>query len=128
MKSILRGAAGDNSTEFVDAYRIATRLLGDSIAANLFMLGYAWQRGLVPLSRQSIERAAELNGVAVKFNCQAFLWGRRAAHDREAVVRLVEPDRKSDVLGKSVYVRVAIGGSRITHKTNINKVYDVTTK
>src|SRR3546814_3737148 len=91
MKSILRGAAGDNSTEFVDAYRIATRLLGDSIAANLFMLGYAWQRGLVPLSRQSIERAVELNGVAVKFNCQAFLWGRRAAHDREAVERLVEP-------------------------------------
>src|SRR3546814_5908471 len=62
-----------------------------SIAANLFMLGYAWQRGLVPLSRQSIERAVELNGVAVKFNCQAFLWGRRAAHDREAVERLVEP-------------------------------------
>ncbi|MEQ9335178.1 indolepyruvate ferredoxin oxidoreductase family protein [Thalassobaculum sp.] len=91
MKSILRGAAGDNSTEFVDAYRIATKLLGDSIAANLFMLGYAWQLGLVPLSREAIERAIELNGVAVKFNCQAFLWGRRAAHDRDAVERLIEP-------------------------------------
>jgi len=91
MKAILRGAAGDNSTEFVDAQRIATRLLGDSIAANLFMLGYAWQLGLVPLGREAIERAIELNGVAVKFNSQAFLWGRRTAHDRDAVERLVEP-------------------------------------
>jgi len=91
MKSILRAAAGDNSTEFVDAYRIATKLLGDSIAANLFMLGFAWQLGLVPLSRAAIERAIELNGVAVTFNSQAFLWGRRAAHDRDAVERLVEP-------------------------------------
>ena len=91
MKSILRGAAGDNSTEFVDAYRIATRLLGDSIAANLFMLGYAWQLGLVPLGPDAIDRAIELNGVAVKFNQQAFLWGRRAAHDRDAVARLIEP-------------------------------------
>ncbi|EDP66736.1 indolepyruvate ferredoxin oxidoreductase [alpha proteobacterium BAL199] len=91
MMDILRKAAGDNSTEFVDAYGIATRLLGDSIASNLYMLGYAWQRGLVPLSRESIERAIELNAVAVTFNKQAFLWGRRAAHDPAAVQRLVEP-------------------------------------
>ena len=102
MKSILRGVAGDNSTEFVDAYRIASKLLGDSIAANLFMLGYAWQLGLVPIGREAIERAIELNGVAVKFNSQAFLWGRRAAHDREAVERLIEPKPTAKSLRSTV--------------------------
>src|SRR3546814_20086021 len=92
MKSILRGAAGANSTEFVDAYRIATRLPGDSIAANLFMLGYAWQPGLVPLSPQSTERAVEPKGLAATFNFHAFLWGGRADPHREAVQRLVGPD------------------------------------
>jgi indolepyruvate ferredoxin oxidoreductase len=56
-------------------------LFGDSIASNLFMLGYAYQRGLVPLSAEAIERAIELNAVAVEFNRNAFRWGRRAAED-----------------------------------------------
>ena len=91
MKAKLRAVAGDNSSHFVDANRIATKLLGDSIASNLFMLGYAYQNGLVPLSAEAIERAIELNGVAVDFNKQAFLWGRRTAHDKDAVERLVAP-------------------------------------
>jgi indolepyruvate ferredoxin oxidoreductase len=73
------------AAEFVDATRIATALLGDSIASNLFTLGYAWQKGLVPVSEEAINRAIELNGVAIKMNQQAFLWGRRAAHDLKAV-------------------------------------------
>ncbi|WP_281684352.1 indolepyruvate ferredoxin oxidoreductase family protein [Thalassobaculum salexigens] len=91
MRTQIREVAGDNSAEFVDANRIATKLLGDSIASNLFMLGYAYQQGLVPLSAAAIERAIELNAVAVDFNKQAFLWGRRTAHDREAVERIVAP-------------------------------------
>jgi indolepyruvate ferredoxin oxidoreductase len=82
---------GENSAHFVDATRIATRLLGDSIAANLFMLGYAFQKGLIPVSGAAIEQAIELNAVAVPFNKQAFLWGRRAAHDFAAVETLAEP-------------------------------------
>jgi indolepyruvate ferredoxin oxidoreductase len=74
-----------DSAHFVNATRLATALLGDSIAANLFTTGFAWQRGLIPLSAQSICRAIELNGVAVKMNTDAFLWGRRAAHDLAAV-------------------------------------------
>ncbi len=74
-------AAGPENTEFVDATRLATGLFGDSIASNLFMLGYAYQRGLVPLSAAAIERAIGLNGVAVEFNLGAFRWGRRAAVD-----------------------------------------------
>ncbi len=69
----------------IDATRIATALMGDAIAANLFMLGYAWQRGLVPLSFDSIMRAVELNGAAIEMNKTAFAWGRLAAIDPDAV-------------------------------------------
>jgi indolepyruvate ferredoxin oxidoreductase len=69
----------------VDATAVATALCGDSIATNVFMLGYAWQHGLVPLSREALERAIELNGAAVRMNLDAFLWGRRAAVDPDAV-------------------------------------------
>src|SRR5688572_13484202 len=67
--------------ELVDATTLATALLGDSIATNLFMLGYAWQRGLVPVSHASLMRAIELNAAAVEMNKKAFEWGRMAAHD-----------------------------------------------
>ena len=80
-----------NAADFVNATRIATALMGDSIAANLFMLGFAWQRGLVPLTEASLMQAIELNGVAVKENQQAFLWGRRAAVDLNAVTELAMP-------------------------------------
>ncbi|NNE20975.1 MAG: indolepyruvate ferredoxin oxidoreductase family protein, partial [Rhizobiales bacterium] len=75
--------------EFVNATRIATALLGDSIAANLFTLGYAYQNGLIPLGAAAIDKAIALNGVAVKMNQQAFLWGRRAAHDLAAVEAVI---------------------------------------
>src|SRR3546814_776627 len=68
-----------------DATRVATALLGDAIATNLFMLGYAWQQGLVPLSFESLMRAVELNGAAVEMNKTAFAWGRLAAIDPDAV-------------------------------------------
>jgi len=82
------------ATEFIDATRIASALLGDSIASNLFTLGYAWQQGLVPVSEEAIVRAIELNGVAIKMNQQAFLWGRRAAHDLAAVEAVLSAGTK----------------------------------
>lgn len=66
---------------FVDASATALALLGDEIATNVFMLGFAWQKGLVPLSRAAIERAIELNGVAIDDNKKAFNFGRLAAHN-----------------------------------------------
>ena len=84
----VRAAAGTDNVQALDATRIATRLLGDAIASNLFLLGYAYQQGLVPVSGTAIERAIELNGVAVEMNREAFRWGRRAARDLEAVERL----------------------------------------
>jgi len=65
--------------------------MGDSIATNLFMLGFAYQRGLLPISEASLMKAIELNGVAVAANQKAFLWGRRAAVDLKAVERIARP-------------------------------------
>ena len=76
----LKNALGDKAF-VLDAQRLAAALLGDPIASNMFMLGAAWQKGLVPIRREAIERAIELNGVAIEANKQAFEWGRRAAHD-----------------------------------------------
>jgi indolepyruvate ferredoxin oxidoreductase len=69
--------------------------MGDSIASNLFMLGYAYQMGLIPLTSAAIEKAIELNGVAVNLNQQAFLWGRRAAFDLKAVQAAANPQAVS---------------------------------
>ncbi len=85
------GEACGGKAEFVPAAELATALMGDSIATNMFMLGYAWQKGWLPLGREAIERAIELNGVAVPFNQQSFVWGRRAAVDLERVRRIAMP-------------------------------------
>jgi indolepyruvate ferredoxin oxidoreductase len=88
------GKVGDmRGADFLDATRLATALMGDSIAANLFMLGYAWQKGLVPLSEAALLRAIELNGVAVASNQRSFLWGRRAAVDPKRVEQVATPAR-----------------------------------
>ena len=84
-------ACGQKNVDIVPAAEIATALMGDSIATNMFLLGYAWQKGWVPLGREAIERSIELNGVAVEFNMQSFLWGRRAAVDLERVRRIAMP-------------------------------------
>ena len=84
-------AAGSKNVDFVPAGKLATALMGDAIATNMFMLGYAFQKGWVPLAEISVLRAIELNGVAVEFNKKAFLWGRRMAVDPERVERLASP-------------------------------------
>jgi indolepyruvate ferredoxin oxidoreductase len=84
-------AAGAKNVDFVPAGKLATALMGDAIATNMFMLGYAFQQGRVPLAEESLVRAIELNGVAVEFNRKAFLWGRRAATDLARVERLATP-------------------------------------
>ena len=88
MQQTIRDETGAASCHFIDATGTAAELLGDAIAANLFLLGYAWQRGLIPVSRDALERAIEINGVAVDANKRAFLWGRRSAHAPERVRRL----------------------------------------
>ncbi len=91
LRNALSEATGKDALDFVNATRLAERLLGDSIAANMLLVGFAFQKGFLPLSAEAIERALELNGVAVDFNKQAFLWGRRAAHNPGAVETIAGP-------------------------------------
>jgi indolepyruvate ferredoxin oxidoreductase len=85
------GAEQYHSADFINATKLATALMGDSIAANLFMLGYAWQKGRIPLNEASLLRAIELNGVGIASNKKSFLWGRRAAVDFKRVEKVATP-------------------------------------
>lgn len=69
----------------------ANQLMGDSIYTNPMMLGYAWQKGWIPLTYASLQRAIELNAVAVEQNKTAFEWGRRAAHDASGFEKILNP-------------------------------------
>jgi indolepyruvate ferredoxin oxidoreductase len=85
--------------DLLDATALATALLGDAIATNMFLLGFSWQKGLVPLSLESLIGAIELNGTAVPANKAAFAWGRLAAADLSRVaetagIALARPEPK----------------------------------
>jgi indolepyruvate ferredoxin oxidoreductase len=114
MQRSISDATGPENAEFLDATHLATGLLGDSIASNLFMLGYAYQRGLVPVSDAAIERAIALNGVAVELNLDAFCWGRRAAVDpggvedrARASATVPDSHRLSETLEQIIERRIA---------------------
>ena len=89
IKKAIRAAAGEGQVHFLDASRAAAALFGNALAANMMLLGLAFQRGGVPVSAAAIEKAIELNGQAVAMNLAAFRWGRRAAHDPDFVMGLV---------------------------------------
>ena len=89
LRRAIEDGVGPANASFLDAGRLARALVGDAIGANLLLVGYAWQKGLIPLSRDAIERAILINGVQVDFNRRAFLWGRRAAHDLAAVEAVI---------------------------------------
>ncbi len=96
IKEAITQAAGEGAG-FCDATGLSTALFGTSIAANIIMVGFAWQRGLLPLSEAALMRAIELNDEFVELNKRAFQWGRRAAFAPEKVAALVapSPDRTS---------------------------------
>lgn len=91
LQSAISTVAGDEHCHFINATQLAEELLGNTIGANMLMLGFAWQCGVIPIPREAIEKAIALNGQAVDMNTQAFLWGRRAAFDRTAVETLATP-------------------------------------
>jgi len=74
-----------------NAEAMARSLMGDTLYINPMLLGYAWQKGWIPVERASLMRAMELNGVAIDANQRAFEWGRTAAHDGAAVQRVMNP-------------------------------------
>ncbi|CAM4157791.1 Indolepyruvate ferredoxin oxidoreductase [Bordetella tumbae] len=77
--------------DFIEAGPLAEALLGDGIYANPLLLGYAWQKGSIPLSRDSLHQAIKLNGVSVEKNLAAFELGRQAAHHGVAALRPAQP-------------------------------------
>ncbi|WP_229266546.1 indolepyruvate ferredoxin oxidoreductase family protein [Leptospira sp. severe_002] len=91
LKRAISGAAGKDHTHFIDASRLATALFGSSLGSNIFLVGYAYQLGALPLSADSIEQAIAMNGEAVAMNMLAFQWGRRAAIEFDAVAALAKP-------------------------------------
>ncbi len=91
-------AAGERDMDFIDANTLAVGLLGDALYANPLLLGYAWQKGWIPLTRDALARAIELNGVAVDTNKLAFDWGRRCAVDPGTVEKLAVPSPRAQVI------------------------------
>ncbi|MFG1413261.1 indolepyruvate ferredoxin oxidoreductase family protein [Xanthobacter sp. VTT E-85241] len=91
LKRTISGLAGAEKTHLIEASRLAVALFGNSLAQNIFMVGYAYQFGALPVSQDAILRALELNGEAVAMNKAAFLWGRRAAHEPARVEALLGP-------------------------------------
>ncbi|SFC30090.1 indolepyruvate ferredoxin oxidoreductase [Polaromonas sp. OV174] len=110
-ESAVRSAVGAGGMASFDAEQVAVQLIGDSIYTNPLMLGFAWQKGRVPLSHAALIRAIELNGVQVENNKAAFEWGRRCAHDLIAVqalfkaaqvIEFVKRPALTDMLAKRV--------------------------
>jgi len=85
----LTDTLGREQIQFIDSNHLASALMGDALYANMLLLGYAWQKGLVPVSAAALDRAIELNGTAIDANRQAFMWGRRAAAQPAAVDAIV---------------------------------------
>ncbi|HRJ67793.1 MAG TPA: indolepyruvate ferredoxin oxidoreductase family protein, partial [Alphaproteobacteria bacterium] len=93
----LKGLTGADNLRTLDASAIATALMGNSIATNMFMLGFAYQMGSVPVAEAAIMQAIELNGAAVKMNQKAFVWGRRAAWNIEKTTEIALPKKADDI-------------------------------
>lgn len=91
MEDCLRATTADDDFHVIDSTRLATALMGDAIASNLFLVGFALQKGRLPVGIGALERAIELNGRAVAMNKRALAWGRLAAHDPEQVVAAARP-------------------------------------
>ena len=114
LKRAIASAAGRDKSYFLDATSIAVALFGQSIAANMFLLGYAYQKGGVPLRADALEHAIEMNGEAVKMNLDAFRWGRAVAHDPALAERFTSHVQESDVQHLSTSLEEVIARRKVT--------------
>ncbi len=103
-ENAVANAAGADHVGMLDADKISVELVGDSLYTNPLMLGYAWQKGRIPLSHAALMRAIELNGVQVENNKTAFEWGRRAAFDLASVQQMLKPAQVIEFVKKSTNV------------------------
>src|SRR5262249_29148253 len=96
LRHAIEARGGKAPVHSLDAHTLAVKLFGDSIAANMFLLGYAYQPGHVPIGSQAIEQAIELNGAAVEMSRNAFRFGRLRAHDAAALARVLGPSARRE--------------------------------
>jgi len=115
MRTTLLDAIGERNLEIIDATGIAATLMGDSIATNPFMLGFAFQKGAIPLSLEALLRAIEINGAAVEMNKQAFTWGRLAAHDMSRVKSVIQFKARAGAPVKLLDEQIAIRADFLTN-------------
>jgi len=118
MEDAIRGAAGGSACDFVAATRLATALCGDAIFTNPFLMGFAYQRGLLPVGRGALERAFALNARSVGSNLRAFAWGRLAAHDPAAVEAAARPALRDSQLAGVAEDLDAIVARRVAFLTD----------
>ncbi|MGB0085785.1 MAG: DUF6537 domain-containing protein, partial [Rhodomicrobiaceae bacterium] len=118
LRRALEDRAGAAACSFIDAQNYAAALTGDKAMANILLIGFAYQKGLLPLSAEAIEEAIRLNGVAVEANIQAFRWGRLLAVDEAPVAALVakrarpiEGERLSQTLDEAIERRIRFLGA-----------------
>ena len=100
LKGAITDAAGQDSVSMLPATRLATSVFGDAIATNMIVLGYALQKGWIPVSIAAVKRAIELNGVAIKANLAALELGREAAENLEQVLKDVTPAQTVKILSR----------------------------
>jgi indolepyruvate ferredoxin oxidoreductase len=115
-----RGLVGDSGCHSVDATEAARILLGDTVGSNMLMVGYALQLGLLPVSLEAVERAVELNGVAIKFNLKALALGRLLAADPGKFDELLRTSQPEDVVTKPMTIedRITLRKSRLVDYQN----------
>jgi indolepyruvate ferredoxin oxidoreductase len=114
MQTTLRDAIGERNLDIIDATGIASTLMGDSIATNPFMLGFAFQKGAIPLSLEALLRAIEINGAAVEMNKQAFTWGRLAAYDMSRVRSVIQFKSRATAPAKTLDEQIALRADFLT--------------
>ena len=89
LRQAIKASVGEGEANFFNAAAIAEALTGDSVTANIFLVGYAFQKGAIPVSLNALLQAIKLNGVAVEANTLCFNWGRQAAVDPDSLAKLV---------------------------------------
>jgi indolepyruvate ferredoxin oxidoreductase len=114
LRHAIEERAGKAPVHHFDAHTAAVRLFGDSIAANVFLLGYAYQLGCVPIGAAAIEKAIELNGAAVEMSRNAFRFGRLAAHDMGAIERMMGLTQASTSKAQTLDDIVAYRAAQLT--------------
>ena len=94
MKENLINILGKNNIDFIPSNTIANKILGDSILSNMFIVGKAYQSGLIPIKAKAIEQAIQLNGVSIEENTQAFRLGRHSINMKEEILNLIYEKEK----------------------------------